>query len=453
MRFIKCLTITAVSLAVICVSGTVALGLVVDSKSSEILRKIQSRVPGLELKNESVDRGFFTNKGRLYVNYKGVNLEWLSKEGIYFAIDYENYLGFLGLSGKFNLVKGFGNLHLLYDSFVRELPQVQGNYSASVFEGGASAKTSVDGFDLPLEDGKCKISPTKLDFSIDASLKAKLNAKLSKIECGSELLYHGQRAYSLDFQDLLLQVKPKLSGSKLSDVEVKATAHKLSAEASTIYMIGFKPDEHVRDPSLRDAFLFEDPEINLKVEPTGKGNLSSISAKIGGNYSLGMPYVRDGVVQSMQSIHNLQAEAKLKSADLVALGKILSSGDLKALRNSRGVFSNNLEFDLEQLSFNKDGGSFSLKGKALTSYNQGKFENSKAQFKGNAGKFMVDQFVANGYQNTLQNLVDKGYILQGASEYSVDLNYDHNQLYLNGQALVDDSTPDDPDAEQLIEIN
>ena len=454
MKIIKYVTAAAVTLAVISVSGTVGLGLFLDAKSDALIRKLESKIPGLEIRNVPADNGFISKKGRLYINYKGMKGIASDQEGIFFAVDYENYLGFLGVSGRFSYVPGFGNVSSIVQPYLKELPQIKGNYSASVFEGGASLTAATKETELPLDDGKCRISPLKLAVSANASLKADIRASLVSMNCEGDLLYAGRDAYSFSLQDLNLRINPEISGSaELVGALIELGAKKISGEASTIYMIGFKPEDEVRDPSLRDAFIFKEPLLSLKIEATGKKRLYDIYSAAQGSYSLGMPYVRDNTEQRMQSIDDLSMQASLKSADLYGLVKLISKGDLKALKNADGIFSDPLRFDLKKLDFKKDGGAFSMRGKASAGVAFGKIVDPSAEFTGTAGKNMIDRFCENGYENSLHSLLDKGYITQSADQYSLDLKYSDNGLYLNNRPVQEDpsqeESADDPDFEQL----
>ncbi len=442
MKVIKYLTFGAIVLAAVSAVGTLGLGYVIDSKTDDVLSKLQSRIPGLELKVVPSDRGLFSNSGRLYLSY-GLNGKRSSPdERISFAVDYSNHISFLSLVGNFRRVRGFGNLDDLFRPFISQLPEIKGSYSASVFKMGASAQAATNEFTMPLADGRCTFKPINMELGIDASMSARASLKLSNVDCVGDVLFAHRNAYVVDIDDFAVRAEPELDGASVSSVDIDVSAGKFALEASTLYLIGFGPDDEVKDPSLREGLLFKDPELSVNISSANNG-LSDIGLGITGSYAIGMPFIREGALIPMQSFDKVDLQSSLSAISLKKIISLLSKGQMPEPAELSSALSSLVKLKIMKASFRKDGGDFDLTGEASIKAHQGNFSNPSVHFSGRAGQNMVDRFCENGYSGTLQSLVQRGAINLNNGEYHTDISFDGSKFLMNGIDMSSVTLSDD----------
>ena len=450
MKVMKYVTFGAMVVAAISLAGTLGIGYVIDSKTDDVLRKIQEKVPGLQLKVVTSDRGFFSNSGRLYINYALNGRQSTENEMINFAVDYSNHISFLSIVGKFKRVRGIGNIDEIVQPLMNELPEIKGSYSASVFQMGASAKAATEEFNLPVSDGKCTFKPINLEMGIDATMSAKASLSLPNVDCVGDVFYARRNAFVLDIDDFNVTIVPELSGTNVNAVKVNVGAEKFALEASTLYLIGFGPNDDVKDPSLREGLLFKEPSFVLDIN-SAKNGLSDIGVGITGSYAVGMPFIRDGAMVPMQNFDKVNLKTTLASVNLKKLLSLLAKGQMPDPKELSSALSSLVKLKVEQASFRKDGGDFELSGEASIKSRQGVFSSPSVHFSGSAGKSMVDKFCENGYSGALLNLVQKGAVDLRNNEYQTDISFDGSNFLLNGIDMNTISVGDEDNS--LLEFN
>ncbi len=431
MKIVKYLTIGAVVLASLSAVGTLGLGYVINSKADEVLRKLQAKIPGLELKVAPSDTGIFSNSGRLYVSY-GLNGRNSSPdEKILFAVDYSNHISFLSIVGDFKRVRGFGNLDDLVQPLMNHLPEIKGSYSASVFKMGASAEAATSEFTMPLTDGRCTFKPITMDFNVDASMSPKASLRLPNVDCVGDVLFARRNAYVVDIDDFAVNVEPKLDGTSVQAFALDVGAKKFALEASTLYLIGFGPNDEVKDPTLREGLLLKEPKVSLNIS-SAKGGLNDIDLGVSGNYAIGMPFIREGTLIPMQSFEKVKLQSSLSAISLKKFISLLSKGEMPDAKELSSALSSLVKLKIMQASFNKDGGEFDLKGEASINAKSGVFSNPNVHFSTRAGQKMVDSFCENGYSGALRNLVQRGAVNLSNSEYQTEISFDGDKFLMNG---------------------
>ncbi len=451
MKHLKCITAIAASLAVISLGSTVALSFFSESKGQEILLKISKKIPGLELKAVSRDNGIFTKTGRLYLRYAQ---DPKDRDGIITAFDYKVNLGFLGVSGSFERVNGFGNIDEIMRPYLERLPRIHGRFSASLFEMGASADLQSESFSVPLNDGRCNIKPASADLTLNATLDGKVSFNISGLDCTADRNYRGRKAYILDLKNLYAEFVPELSGSTVKKMQFDVGAQSLAAEASTLYLIGFGPDDEVKDPSIREGFSLDDPKMIFNVGEADVTGLQTLGIKIYGNYAFGMPFIRDDMMLPMHSFRNLNFDAKFSSVDLRKMIKTLKKGDTPDLKNLKSFISSPAVFDLKRFSFEKGSEHFESSGSSSVALNyEGKLQNLSADFSIKAGKKMVTDFCQNGYGEMLNVLLKNGSITSSGDEYSTRLQLQNEDLKLNGVSFQSADENEDDFVGTFPEVN
>lgn len=431
MKVMKYLTFGAIVLSAVSVVGTLGLGYVINSKTDDVLNKLQSKVPGLELKVIPSDHGFFSNSGRLYISYGLNGRNSAPDEKIFFAVDYSNHISFLSLVGSFRRVRGFGNLDDLLSPLISQLPEIKGNYSASVFKMGATANAATNEFTVPLSDGRCTFKPISIDLGLDASMSAKAVLSLPNVDCIGDVLFARRNAYVVDIDDFAIRAEPKLDGSSIDSVDVDVSARKFALEASTLYLIGFGPNDEVKDPTLREGLLFKEPSVSVNISSENKG-LNDIKLGVSGSYAVGMPFIRDGALIPMQSFDKVNFQSSLSAVSIKKILSMLSKGQMPEPKELCQALSSLVKLKVEKAYFRKDGGDFDLSGEASINAIQGNFSNPRVHFSGKAGQSMVDRFCENGYSSALGSLVQRGAVNLSNGDYQTDINFDGTKLLMNG---------------------
>lgn len=196
------LKIAGLAAVVLAAGGGAALlggGKYVDSKTAALLEELQTKVPGLELKNEVSTSSLFSRTGRLFVTYHlpiyspDKTSQKAASVPLQLAADYEYSFSPAGTSGTFTKAADWGNFHYL-------------NFAGD-FKAGLS----------DLQSAQIRIDPLNLNSSGESfrrSLKlGKSILNVSKDDSGKSAL-----CYSFENPNVILSTRTT-SGSQ--SVEIK----------------------------------------------------------------------------------------------------------------------------------------------------------------------------------------------------------------------------------------
>lgn len=440
-KWIMRLSIVAAILALLLLGAFIAAGWFISSKTDAALAAVSSRVPGLELQNRDGTGGLLSKSGKLYVGYDAKALG----QKITFALDYTISFGIYGAKGSYALDNSYGNLGRIVEDAIGSRPYLEGTFSTSFHDLSLNTDAVISGLAITPADGRCEIPPLKVAASANAAKAVDAVISIPSIRCEGSEFYSGRPSYSLAAGDLRLKARPKFSGHSISSLKLEVSAGKIDLGASTIYLIGFSNDEPVKDPSLYEQLSLRNPSLAIDLSPSGQDGFMDLGFSAGGDYSFGLPRIRDGSEVPMTEIRNLKFFGGFESVNLKSLvsGVKKASGDAEA--GKRAVFAalpDHPEFHLDGLSFDVDGSSASAKGSAalLLDRAQMKIKDVDAGFDVSASEALVQDLAQNGYSDDLSQAVSSGLIEGSGSTLKTRIGFSGGKLTLNGKAL---SSPED----------
>ena len=440
-KWIMRLSIIAAILALLLLGAFIAAGWLISSKTDAALAAVSSRVPGLELKNRDGGGGLLSKSGTLYVSYDAKAI----RQKVTFALDYELSFGIYGARGSYALDNSYGNLGSFIEEAIGSRPSVEGTFSTSFHDLSVSTDAVISEIALVPSDGRCEIPPLKLIASANAMKAVDAELTIPSISCEGSEQYSGRPSYSLSAEGITLRARPKFSGHSISSLKLEAGARSISAGASTIYLIGFRSDEQVKDPTLYEQAVMRNSSLALDLSPSGQDGFMDLGFSAGGDYSFGLPRIRDGAEVPMTEIRSLKFFGGFESVSLKKLSNGLkeASGDSDAAK--RAVFAAlpaRPEFHLDGLSFTTGSSEASAKGSAALALDraQQRIKDVEASFDVAASEDLVQSLAQSGYSDELSQAIASGMIDKSGCMLKTTLGFKGGRLTLNGK---DVSSPED----------
>ena len=238
-----------------------------DSKFNDALRLVNSRQSYARIVYTPVSSSLLSKKGKVSVTVPDSPVGELRAT---FAVDINFSVS--SFTVRFHKENYDGNIDELLSSIGLPVIDMTGevNFYPWRLKGDANLRTTA--FDLNLEDGRCRIGDTVTTVSGKSLNSIDALFSFSGINCRGRDIYSGREAYNLVFQNLKTKAKPKfnLSTKKLALDSFAITFDELSADASTLYLIGFKPDDNVKDKTLRDSLSVKNFKVDVSFDNEDK---------------------------------------------------------------------------------------------------------------------------------------------------------------------------------------
>ena len=440
-KWIMRLSIVAAILALLLLGAFIAAGWFISSKTDAALAAVSSRVPGLELKNRDGTGGLLSKSGKLYVGYDAKALG----QKLTFALDYTISFGIYGAKGSYALDNSYGNLGRIIEDAMGSRLSVEGTFSTSFHDLSLNTDAVISGLAITPADGRCEIPPLKVTASANAAKAVDAAVSIPSIRCEGGELYSGRPSYLLAAQDLILRLRPRFSGHSISSLKLEASSGKIDLGASTIYLIGFRNDEKVKDQSLYEQLSLRNPSLALDLSPSGQDGFMDLGFSAGGDYSFGLPRIRDGREEPMTEIKNLRFFGGFESVNLKRLSSGMKKASADAGEGMKALFAalpDHPEFHLDGLSFDVEGSTASAKGSAALALDraQMRIKDVDAGFDVSASESLVQKLAQSGYSDDLSQAVSSGLVDRSGSMLKTRIGFRGGRLTLNGKAL---SSPDD----------
>ncbi len=368
---IKWLLILLVLLIVLGFVGIFVAGHVLDSKVPWILGKVSNKVPGLTLENVFTDSSMLSRTGTLYWDYALPKDNPLGVKSLQGATDYKITFGFLKVNAKFDHHPDYGN----YDALgkvvgIQLMPAYHGAAEASLYTMTASGVIKTDSLSAPVPDGKCEIGETSAYVRNRGTSAAVIELAAAGVNCKSPLLYMGKSAYDLTLQDFKLKAEPEFDGGKIEIPELNFTLGNFEAEVSSPYMIGFGPDEEVRDRSLRDGFKLDSLQVTVSLTDADRQNKAVLKSRGSGNLHLGFPRVKQGQGVPYYVLNDIAYDFSFERVSLKDLLKAASAEPDELPKILAGALSKDVKFELKNFSLSHGAEKLSLKGRSSLNFNQ-----------------------------------------------------------------------------------
>jgi hypothetical protein len=436
-KWVMRLSIAAAILALLLLGAFVAAGWFISSKTDEALAAVSSRVPGLELKNRDGTSGLLSKSGRLYVAYDAKAVG----QKVTFALDYKLGFGIYGARGSYILDDSYGNLGRIIEDAIGSRPSLEGTFSTSLHDLALKSEATISGIVLKPDDGRCELPPLKANVSANAMKSVEAEIAVPSIRCSGDELYSGKPSYALSAEKISVKANPKFSGHSISSLKLELAADSVDAGASTIYLIGFRNDEPVKDPTLYEQAKAQSPSLSIDLSPSGEEGFMNVGFSAGGSYLFGFPRVRDGVEVPMTEISNLKFFGDFDSVNLKKLSSGLKAASGDADAQKRAVFAalpESPEFHLDGLSFSTGKNEASVDGSASfqLDHTAMKLSEVDAGFDVAASEDLAKDLAGKDYAEELSNAVSSGMIDRSGKMLKTKLAFRGGRLTLNGRDAV-----------------
>lgn len=440
-RWVVRISIAAAVLSVLALGLFVGAGWFISSKTDAALARVSSRVKGLELKNAQGAGSFLSKSGTLYISYDMGDKSDLPDSTVSLALNYSYSLGLNGVKGSYSLDRGYGNVLDLTEKLTGLRPSIDGTFYTS-FHDLSVKSDAIIGDILPnTPDGQCRITPVKARVSANALKNLDVVVSLDELSCQDNEFYAGRPAYAVNARDLKLHVKPSLSGKSVKALKLDLSLDSFDAGASTIYLIGFKNDEQVKDPSLYEYMSLSKATVVFDLTPSQKPDFMNTGFGIDGNLAFGFPRIRDGRELPLVRVDALRLFGNFGGVNLKKLVKGLKSGgDSDALKSALfSSLSQTPEFHLDGLSFNTQGSRVSVNGGAVLSVNHKdlKIQKADADFSASASERLISDLTGADYSDDLSRMLASGQIVRAGEMLQTRVGFHDGLLTLNGKSLSD----------------
>ncbi len=442
-RLVKYLAVLLALILVVFSVGIVVASNMFDSKVQSIIAMVNRRQSALKINYEPVSNSILNKQGILKVKVPSTPFGEISAD-----FDVSVDFSFSSFKATFNKVNNSGNLDELLSKLGVPTVNLEGALAFYPWQlkGGGVLKTSA--FSIGLEDGQCRFGENA--FSLSGRSKKSLDIKFASagIKCRGYKKYQGRDAYSLDFLDIAARAKPliDLEHKSLSLDKVTLSFKTFDLDTSTIYMIGFEPDDKVRDPSVRDRFTLSDFAVDLSVsEPDVSGRQKVISDGTM-NIAYGVPYIKEGKELALFDLSDIKYDVSIGSFNFMNLIKSLKTApEPSKLLNA---VSMPIELRVNSFALKHAGQNASASGYAKVFLDEisAKIKNADVRLAARADRTFVDPLLESQQEQGLFDLIQSGQVTLNKGEYSTVLEISGKDVKLNGHEFNPNDDDEDPNA-------
>lgn len=439
--------------ALLLVAQVLTAGWIFDHYADTALRRVQQRIPGLQLSRVEGDSSLTSRQGRIdwQIQLPGGNA--LGLADLSGSTAYEINFGLLQASASFAHVPGSGNLSELFARLKVSPVNYQGALRVKALMPELSLSVRTSPFTLPLQYGSCASGANSLYVKATGPEDIEAAADVSELKCRGNEIYAGRESFNADITALSVTAQPRfdMETNKLYGDGLTFKADSLVLDFSTLFALGFDPDAKVKDPTLRDrvsasglhaAISFKD------ADSSGKGYINMVG---GGNLAWAFPAVAYGKEQSEFRLDNINIDARAGRVNLKGMFKALGKLDGEdGLQGLTACLGQQQEFYLPHFSLMYSGQETEISGEASASADLSAFKVSGmlADFKLQGGSALVAALAGEEYMPALRDLVRQGLVTFDGQTYRTDLAFQGTLLTLNGRPLALKSADDDLPTEE-----
>lgn len=445
-KILLALLITAALVSSLCLGQIMGAVYIFDSKIESALNKVQSKVKGLSFDIASSE-GYFGSR-RLVVNYAYALSENMAQfyktDKIYGAFELNLNIGILAFRTDIKPVRGYGNLDTLLSGFSKDSIDYHAVFEGSAFSMSAGGVINLKPIQAGYETLQCTLGESAAVFDLKDLSTLKVDLKSAGLLCNENTRYNFKNALNFTLRDLLFSANIDIEKKSIRD-NINFALSLFDLDFSTVYALGFKNDEKVKDMSVRERFTLEGFNSKLSLKDAGQGK-TALGFDAAGNIGIFMPYIKNDRVQSGIKLDNMLLNFDVDGIMLGNIDKALKLKDAKkavATLLGKGLFS----FNLKQFSF-VSGGDKSLID-AKVEFFVDEIWQSISSFEVQSSINLAKSFIRSlppSYQKDMENASVNGVFSEGFDSYSSSVSYKDGALYINGTKQdVKDSEPDEQD--------
>lgn len=413
-----------------------------DSKIYSVIKQINNRQNYAVFAYTPKTNSLLTKNGRLEVFVPNTPLGDIQT---FFDVTVD--LSFTSFKVNLKKLDHEGNLDRVISSMNLPLFKLQGVFAFYPWQLKLSGAFKTSSFSLPLEDGECRFGENSLFVSGRSQSNVKVEFASAGVKCIGFKKYNGREAYNFSFLDLAIKALPQLDVKKkqFSLDSLSVNFNSLDFDASTIYLIGFEPEDNVKDKSLRDRFKVNNFSVNLAISDKDSHRRRVISSDGVLNVNFAFPYIKEGQIQPYYDLSNVKYDLSVESIDIDKMLKALKSHDDNVVVKLVSSLSKPVNVELKNFSFEHQNHEFTTDGfaKIILDNNSGKLKDIDAQLNAKAQREFIDPLLSKQYEDSLLDLLENKSVVLSKGVYSTSLRLKGKEFTLNGHPLSIEENPKD----------
>lgn len=427
-----------------------------DSKLDSALDKIERKVPGLSLQYTPGDNGFTKRQGRLFYRLPLKSNNKLGVNAISGAIDVRLLFGPLRLSGSIDSVAGVGNLESILAQYNVEPIAFTGAFKATAVSPKIQGSIKTDSFLLPTATGICKLGQNSLSFHATSAEDVDVAFSSAGVVCEGAERYNDKPNYRLDLLGLDVKFLPRIIDKKPHFESLIINLQQFDFKFSTLYAIGFSPDDDVRDPSLQDAISFNNISTMITLSQPDSEGMAKLSYENSGNYGFAFPYIRYNIEQPFYRLDNFNFAGSVERVSIpmlynAAKNILQSAGEQfetnKVFKEILKGFTDTIGINIDNFGYTHNNRSFNIQGKTALAFDEHspkpKISRLDSEYKIEADKVLVEEIAGEDYHKPLMAALHSGQIIEKGDKYFSLVKLQGKEVSMNNILVKDLVSQDD----------
>lgn len=435
---IKGLTAVAALGVILCALQVWVAGYLFDTRLESLLTRVERRVPQLKLDYRVGESSFFSREGVFHWELTLPEGSLTGMEKLNGETAFKLRILPLNVHGAFEPVAGAGNMQELFARFKLTPITYTGAFEVRALPPGADVAVRTSSFHLPLSLGLCYMGESSVRASATSLTDMALNFSFAGFDCTGNTLYADKPSFKARLEGLNLNLKPYIEERKPYLDAVELNFKSLEAEISTLFAIGFRPDEEVRDPTLREALSFKRVGTRLAFTDKDDRGRGLLKGDVTGDFAFAFPSVKEGAALPLYLFENLRLRGEVERINLIeTLRRALSlkdSSDFPALMEG---MSRPLKVSLEEFSFEHAGERLHLDAVSEVDLShEGGLNDLKLELNFRAGRSIVeDGAEAFAYERELKRALENRILLEEGGELSSRIEVSGSAVHINGERI------------------
>lgn len=423
-----------------------------DSKLESALSRAERALPGLKLSYTPGNNSFTVRQGRLFYEIPLKKGNSLGAESVSGAVDLKIGFGPLRVTGAIDSVAGAGNLEDILRRFNVDPISFTGAFRARAVTPRLEATLKTDSFLIPTSTGICKLGQNSFNFYATSKEDVDVEFSSAGVVCEGALRYNNKPNYRLDLLGVDVKFLPRIINNKPHFDSLIINLKQLDFKFSTLYAIGFSPEEEVRDPSLQEAISFTDVSTLVALSQPDDEGMAKLTFDNSGNYGFAFPYIQYDEVQPFYRLDNFKLSGSLERISIPRLfdaaQSVLKNASSqfetnKVLKEILHGFSDTITLAIEQFGFDHEGKALNVNGTTHVAFdessNRPRVGSIDADINIKVDKTMLEEAAGDNYLKALQSALAAGQITDDGQNYSTVFSLRGKQMALNNipvQSLV-----------------
>ncbi len=218
---------------------------------------------------------------------------------------------------------------------------------------------------------------------------------------------------------------------------------KLLLDSSTLYLIGFEPEDKVKDKSIRDRIDLSNVSLKTKLLNKSSGNYS-IFIDLNNSLSFAFPYMKENKVVNGYDFNDMHTSFEFGQFNLKKLEQILKFGEYIELP---AAFSNPIEMNVKDYSFSLNGAKARTSGLMKVLFkNDISVKDVYLDFYLESEKKLIDEYLAKEYLSSFNIMLNNSLISRNNDFYKTHFVFKDKKVTFNDREMdfsYDETQTDD----------